>query len=89
MFHKFLGALDAPAYGNLTTDYLTQQFNPSTPDDKNVLYFSYAAAIGQCSRMSPLRIPWEIVRRAEGENDGFVSVFSSRWGEFVKSVERT
>lgn len=85
---KLMSALDAPAYSNLTTDYLTQVFNPTTPDDPNVRYFSYGASIDEqsMSKLSPLRYPWEIVRRSEGDNDGFVSVFSARWGSYVKTV---
>jgi hypothetical protein len=30
--------IDAPAYAHLTTEFLTQQFNPSTPNNSRVHY---------------------------------------------------
>jgi pimeloyl-ACP methyl ester carboxylesterase len=79
--------VDAPAYGNLTSKYLTQTFNPSTPDNANVLYYSYGGFVQRPSSLSWLRVPWEIVYQKEGDNDGVVSIYSSRWGKFIRSVE--
>lgn len=78
-------SLDAPAYANLTSDYMTQHFNPSTPDDPNVLYFSYGAS-KEPAPYRLLRVTWNLVKEKEGVNDGVVSVFSSRWGEYVGTV---
>jgi hypothetical protein len=36
--------------------------------------------------LSPLRIPHEIVKAQHGENDGFVSLFSARWGEYIQTL---
>lgn len=58
-----------------------REFNIATPDDGGVRYFSVA---GRC--VGPwLTWPWlhphGIVEKAEGENDGVVSVASASWGE--------
>lgn len=86
LLKRVMAVLDAPAYSNLTTDYLTQKFNPSVPDSPHVEYFSYAAAVDNVSLLSPIRIPWEIVKAREGDNDGFVSVHSARWGTLVETL---
>ncbi|KAI3648368.1 hypothetical protein MP228_006222 [Amoeboaphelidium protococcarum] len=84
---KVMAILDAPAYYNLTTEFLTQKFNPSTPDNPYVKYYSYGATIDNASYLSPLRIPWDIVKAKEGENDGVVSVYSARWGQYVQTLK--
>ncbi|KAJ3515787.1 hypothetical protein NLJ89_g1542 [Agrocybe chaxingu] len=38
-----LSIVDSPAYANLTSHYLNNVFNPATPDDPNVKYWSVAA----------------------------------------------
>jgi len=50
-----LSMLDSPAYANLTTKYLTEVFNPTTPDNPNVKYFSIA---GRCEGVSVLHPLW-------------------------------
>jgi hypothetical protein len=91
-----LQAFDAPAYYNLTIPYCTTQFNPSTPDDPDVRYFSIAA---RATKITPLLPLWytQIVldqtakngtaepdgyagEKYEG-NDGMVSVSSTKHGE--------
>lgn len=37
-----LSVVDSPAYANLTSQYLNEFFNPNTPDDPKVKYFSVA-----------------------------------------------
>lgn len=32
---------------------------------------------------SPLKLPYEVIQRREGPNDGLVSVKSATWGEFL------
>ena len=121
LFQRLMAALDAPAYGNLTTEYLGQVFNPQTPDVPGVRYFSIGARLEfsppstlhhasptsastlahgepkegfqqqqqqqqNAAMKAALRFPYEIVRRAEGDNDGFVSVYSARWGEYIQTV---
>jgi len=56
-------------------------FNASTPDMAGVRYFSYASSVSS-NRVSPfLRRAWNLLRAAEGANDGLVSLESARWGE--------
>lgn len=99
-----LGLLDSPAYGNLTTHYLNEVFNPVTADDPNVKYTSTAGRISRMSVLHPLWFPKLILDAAaergyaeeEGKsgkdyegNDGLVSVSSAKWGEWLGVVENT
>ncbi len=75
-----LFGLSNQAFYDLTTSDC-RAFNSNAPDVPSVRYFSVA---GQCSWpwLGPeWLIPHEIVRRAEGPNDGLVSVASAKWGE--------
>ncbi|KAI8902411.1 Alpha/Beta hydrolase protein, partial [Globomyces pollinis-pini] len=69
---------DALAFTNLTRDYC-RAFNSITHDDPEVYYSSYAASANM-GILSRLAFPFHIVRKSEGENDGFVSVESAKWG---------
>jgi triacylglycerol esterase/lipase EstA (alpha/beta hydrolase family) len=72
----------------LTTVYCEQVFNPSTPDDPRVAYFSWtgeAAPLGgnNHSVLEPeLYATWSVLQNLEGDNDGLVSVKSAQWGQF-------
>ena len=52
-----LSMLDSPAYANLTTKYLTEVFNPMTPDSPNVKYFSIAGRCAGVNILHPLWLP--------------------------------
>ena len=84
-----LGMFDSPAYANLTTRYLTNIFNPRTPDDPRVRYFSVAGRTGPLNIWHPLWFPKVVLDGANGResNDGLVSVESARWGEFLGTLE--
>jgi triacylglycerol lipase len=84
-----LGMFDSPAYANLTTRYLTKIFNPRTPDDPRVRYFSVAGRTGSVNIWHPLWLPKVVLDGANGGegNDGLVSVESARWGEFLGTLE--
>lgn len=84
-----LGMFDSPAYANLTTRYLTKIFNPRTPDDPRVRYFSVAGRTGSLNIWHPLWLPKVVLDGANGRegNDGLVSVESARWGEFLGTLE--
>jgi triacylglycerol lipase len=98
-----LSLLDSPAYANLTTTFLNDHFNPSTPDVPGVRYFSVAARTERMSPFHPLWLPKLILDEtdaieksqkgitefAEEErgNDGLVSVRSAKWGEFLGIIE--
>ena len=74
--------LGTQAFSQLTTQYMRDEFNPHTTDDPSVRYFSYGAVMGTPPLLSPFRVPKRILDRAEGMNDGLVSVESSRWGTY-------
>ncbi|KAL9115922.1 MAG: hypothetical protein Q9227_000290 [Pyrenula ochraceoflavens] len=73
--------LGTGAFSQLTRQYMIKEFNPQTPDDPNVKYFSYGATF-EPSVWSAFRVPHGIVAEQEGPNDGLVSVSSSRWGQY-------
>jgi len=52
-----LSMLDSPAYANLTTKYLTEVFNPATPDNPSVKYFSIAGRCEGVNVWHPLWLP--------------------------------
>jgi len=80
---------DPPAYANLTTTYLTETFNPRTPDDPRVRYFSLTGRTGGLNIWHPLWLPKLVLDGTDGGegNDGLVSVHSARWGEFLGTIE--
>ena len=60
-----LSLVDSPAYANLTTSYLNDVFNPSTPDDPRVKYFSVASRIDEMNIWHPLWLPKMVLDDAE------------------------
>lgn len=84
------GADFATAVQELTPEAVQEQFNPSAPDHRRVRYWSYAGRAGRGTDVpiNPFLIPQNNVLFArEGENDGFVSVKSARWGTFLGTVD--
>jgi triacylglycerol lipase len=73
--------LDTGAFRQLTESYMTEKFNPRTPDVDGVRYYSYGAAFSP-QLTSVFRGSHAIIDRAEGPNDGIVSVASSKWGTY-------
>jgi triacylglycerol lipase len=73
--------LGTGAFSQLTRQYMTEEFNPNTPDDPNVRYFSYGA-VARPGILSAFRMPHRVMDKLEGPNDGLVSVASSRWGTY-------
>ncbi|CAG8980564.1 hypothetical protein HYALB_00002562 [Hymenoscyphus albidus] len=69
------------AFQQLTKRYMLEEFNPKTPDDTTVRYFSYGATADP-GVLSPFRYSHGIVNTAEGPNDGLVSVESAMWGTY-------
>jgi triacylglycerol lipase len=82
-FYKFFDSIgiSTGAFTQLTRKYMEDEFNPRTPDAPGVQYFSYGATVNP-SIWSAFRQPHKIVERAEGPNDGLVSVASSKWGSY-------
>jgi triacylglycerol lipase len=72
--------LDSGAFSQLTTKYMRETFNPATPDDPSIRYFSYGAQF-KPSLWSVFRFSHDMIDVIEGPNDGLVSVTSSKWDE--------
>lgn len=74
----------------LTRDYITEVFNPNTPNSDDVSYYSYSAAVGKETETSlkPVILKYQNqhIYEKEGINDGFVSVKSARWGEYFNCI---
>ncbi|KIK99831.1 hypothetical protein PAXRUDRAFT_423053 [Paxillus rubicundulus Ve08.2h10] len=60
-----LSVLDSPAYANLTSSYLNDVFNPATPDDPRVKYFSVVSRADDLNIWHPLWLPKVILDDAE------------------------
>ncbi|GAA91142.1 triacylglycerol lipase [Aspergillus luchuensis IFO 4308] len=78
--------VETGAFAQLTRDYMTNTFNPATPDIEDVRYFSYGAAM-QPSFWSVFRLSHRLLEQIEGYNDGLVSVASSKWGAYKGTLE--
>jgi len=71
---------DYDAFEQLTRKYMMEHFNPQTPDDPLVRYFSYGAMlVHKPPLLSPFRVSFRLLNELEGANDGLVSVESSQW----------
>lgn len=72
----------------LTREYLTQTFNPSTPDVDGIPYYSFSSAVGKETN-HPItvisRFQNNHIFEHEGINDGIVSVESAKWGSHIKT----
>ncbi|OMJ07865.1 Lipase 2 [Smittium culicis] len=90
LLNRLMYLLDQPAYYCLTTNYCTNIFNPRTPQMNGVSYYSYGARINidkGCNITSPLYFPHSVVYKAEGDNDGLVSLKSAQYGEYIETLE--
>ena len=67
---------------DICTDYMTETFNPNTPNVGGIYYQSWAAKAKTSCPSVILEIPWLIMLGLEGANDGLVSVESAKWGNF-------
>ncbi|MBK7538326.1 MAG: triacylglycerol lipase [Myxococcales bacterium] len=84
--------LEGQAY-QLTEEYATSVFNPTTPDDPRVLYYSVAGVtraatldIWREDVCDPLLWAGYLLLSGHGANDGLVSVDSARHGVFLGTV---
>ena len=85
-----LSLVDSPAYANLTTRYLTETFNPNTPDDPRVKYWSVASrvGVGKMGIFHPLWLPKVVVDGVEeGERDKAKKEWLNRLGGDMNQVE--
>lgn len=74
------------AIQELTPTFVQETFNLQCPNHPDVLYWSCAgkSGIGTDTSMHPIfAFQNRILHRAEGVNDGIVSVNSARWGQFI------
>lgn len=74
----------------LTTKYIRETFNPTTPNALTVTYLSYTGKTGLGTKdiVDPLLLaPHLVISLLEGANDGLLSVESSKWGEFLGTVD--
>ncbi|KAJ6481729.1 Alpha/Beta hydrolase protein [Mycena sanguinolenta] len=60
-----LNMVDSPAYANLTSSYLNDVFNPQTPDDPRVKYFSVAGRMPGVNVWHPLWLPKTVLDSVE------------------------
>ncbi len=70
------------AISNLTTTYVRNVFNPATPNNPAVKYFSYAGETNPWQVNPLLSLSYWILLFNEGSNDGLVSVNSAKWGTY-------
>lgn len=72
---------------HVTPKFMKDVFNPQTPDHPDVAYFSMGGS-KKIARTHPLFICQRILSKYEGlENDGLVSVESSKWGEYLETLD--
>ena len=88
--YKKLGDTEPDFYSgicDLTTEKC-EQFNKEVINKENVLYQSVASKMSKFSSADfPLNVGYAVLRRTDGENDGFVSVESSKWGDYLDCFE--
>ncbi|KAI9610659.1 hypothetical protein H4Q26_006806 [Puccinia striiformis f. sp. tritici PST-130] len=95
-----LNILDSPAYSNLSTHYLIDHFNPTTPNHQTLNTSKKSSSSGGLSMVHPLWLPSLIMDRLigrssasssqnQGGHDGLVTVDSAKWGEFLGVVDGT
>ncbi|EGN98188.1 hypothetical protein SERLA73DRAFT_183099 [Serpula lacrymans var. lacrymans S7.3] len=60
-----ISVLDSPAYANLTSTYLNDVFNPATPDDPRVKYFSVTGRTDSVSVWHPFWLPKMVLDGSE------------------------
>lgn len=81
-----IGYEDTTGFAQLTNKYMNDTFNPAVPDDPSVEYFSYGAQLHP-HLTSVFRLSHSVIQKVEGENDGLVSVESSKWGDYKGTLE--
>ncbi|MGZ3689476.1 MAG: esterase/lipase family protein [Bdellovibrionota bacterium] len=74
------------AFRQITRNFVTGEFAELAPDVPGVAYFSAMSAIRSPMFVNALPMFWgthPVVKKLEGDNDGFVSVESSKWGTHI------
>ncbi|KAJ7102115.1 Alpha/Beta hydrolase protein [Mycena belliarum] len=78
------GGGDGKAFECLTIESM-RKFNEETPDVPGVQYFSWGATY-EPGLIDTWKWPHSVVFESEGENDGLVSVASSKWGKYLGTI---
>ncbi|KAH7885954.1 alpha beta-hydrolase [Phlebopus sp. FC_14] len=78
------GGGDGKAFECLTREAV-EEFNRTTPDAKDVRYFSWGAEY-EPGLIDAWKYPHSIIFAQEGPNDGLVSVQSARWGTYLGTL---
>jgi len=68
--------MDTPAYANLTSTFLNDIFNPATPDDPTVKYFSVAGRIDTVSIWHPF---WFTKMVLDSFEEGYRASLRAAW----------
>ena len=74
------------AYHQITHRYVNEVFAHQAANSPNVSYFSATSVIRDPVVKTALPVFWiphRIIKRYEGDNDGFVSAHSASWGEHI------
>ena len=79
-------SVETGAFSQLTRRYMTEEFNPKTPDREGVSYFSYGA-MATPPIWSAFRQSHRVIGDQEGPNDGLVSVASAQWGTYKGTLD--
>ena len=82
---KIMGS-SSGGFKQITRTYLTDVFPKLAPEIEGVGYFSATSAIPNPIFRYSLPFFWlphQIVKKYEGDNDGFVSVQSAMWGKHI------
>lgn len=73
--------LDLTGFRDLTRAACAEFNRAAEPFElsNGVRYRTYAGVVDEEDVFTPLRLPWRIINREEGPNDGLVSVESAKW----------
>jgi triacylglycerol lipase len=87
-FNRLLKAWDSNsgAFKQVGRKYCTEDFQRLAPKMGKVAYFSATSAITKPIYKKSLPIfwlPYHFLTKVEGDNDGFVSVDSAKWGDHI------
>lgn len=78
------------AVKELTPEFMKETFNPEVPNHPSVRYWSYAGRAGKGTDV-PLDPFFYVLNnylyKREGVNDGYISVDSAKWGDFLGTID--
>ena len=88
-FFRILGD-KKPDFNRVCKQFSTafcKDFNEKNSDADTVVYRSYAAKMKSGRSDFLLMVPYWVVKKYDGDNDGLVSVVSAQWGHFMGVLE--